>query len=231
MPIKDVEEVEYARLLDTLARFYNSEITAHVGYELSITVGLIATLVGATSIVASVYGSLLPAMVLVDVLCIVAFFTLGLPPCFKYLYGRLQYYGGLSETTFKLMGLKTPYIRTKDGAWRMHDMVRRLRKKALQDKAGIEGGITGLFLARLYASKCKRDKTDESVIEQNLRSTFKVDLDTVRPYDVYVIPVRPFPSWLARKLRWMHVDVLLLACRQTTGSMDPKIAQLLFTDC
>jgi len=230
-----MEEVEYTRLLDSLARFYNSEITAHVGYELTVTVGFFAALLGLTSIVLGLCNSIWPAMLIFDCACLVVFFLAPLWPCFKYLYGRLQYYGELSQATFEHMGLKTPYMSQPDGrTWRTQEYVLRLMEKALQNENGIEGGIDTLFAARLYVSKCNRakrtrDRTDPSTIKQDLERVFGLG-DIVTPNEHrYVTPDIP-GEWLARKLGWMRVDLLLLAYRQRKNTIRKERADLLFGD-
>jgi len=231
--IKDKTEIEYVRLLDSLARFYNSQITAHVGYELTIAVGLVAALVGLTSIIVGVCKNLWPVMVIIDILCIVAFLIVPVRPCWKHLYGQLQYYGQLSETTFEHMGLKTPCVRdNKKSVWRATDHVLRLRKRALEHEDGIEDGIVTLFEARLYVSRCIRERgDDQSTRERNLRETYHVTPDIVSASDDrYVKPVF-FSERFARIFGWMYVDVLLVAYRQRKREIGEKRAALLFPDC
>ena len=128
--IRDQEEVDYLRLLDSLARTYNSQITAHVGYELTATVGLAAALVGATSVAVGSNKDLLPVMVVIDLTILGVFFIAPFPFCSKHLYGRLQYYGELSQATSEHMGLKTPYLADPGGdVWHASSYVRALRKR------------------------------------------------------------------------------------------------------
>ncbi len=236
MFISDAEQIEYTRLLDSLARFYNSEITAHVGYELTFTVGIVAAILAITSMVVELWREALLAMLIIDFVCIVVFILLGRWPCLKYLFGRVHYYDELSQSTFEHMGLKTLYIpHSKSHRWRAHEYQLGLRERALTREDGIEGAIIALFLARLYVSKCNRpkkigDRTDPSTIKQKLERVFGVG-DIVRPDDNrYVRPVM-LGEWFARTFGWMFVDVLLLACRQEKDWIGKERAALLFPDC
>lgn len=228
MFVNNVEEVEYIRLLDTLARFYNSQITAHVGYELTATAGLVAVLLGVTSTVVGVCKSLLLAMGIFDLVCLGIFFVAPFWPCFKYLYGRLQYYGELSNVVFEHMGLMTPHSRGQGEEWQANESVRRLREMALTNEHGIQGQIDKIFRARLYVSRAIRSDGDTGEIRKNLQQFFHVTPDIVEPTDRrFVKGIIPW-EWMARKFGWMKVDVLLLAYKQTSGTMSEEEYDFLF---
>lgn len=165
---KHTEEVlripDYLRLLDSLARFYNSQITVHVGYALSIflfTAG--AALALFTSIVVR------PEPMSLDIGIVrlgdglVRYFTLamifvGVTVLFlgsfhlsvRYLFARKQYYECLSQIVAEHMGLKTPH------PWQTDPRTMQLKEWALATRTGIEGAIISLFEARLFLSKCAR---------------------------------------------------------------------------
>jgi hypothetical protein len=162
---------QYLKRLDSLARFYNSQITAHVGYQISVTVGLLATLLTFSSIGVQLLDKHTPYWIVVivfDGVCLFLYFSLPRPSfVFRYLLGTTQYYQEMSYIVFEHMGLRS---RNGDGDFKtLKD--RALRRKR-EDKSGktcegMEGGIEkavmSLLEARLFVSKCQEIETYEGV--------------------------------------------------------------------
>jgi hypothetical protein len=80
-------------------------------------------------------------------------------PFFKYLFGRAQYYGELSQIVFECMGLS--YV----DAWQHHKFD-VLRRRAFQ--FGLQRSIVSLFEAHLFVSRCKSHLKTEEQIRNNL---------------------------------------------------------------
>jgi hypothetical protein len=99
----------YLRQLDSLASFYNSQITAHVGYEITVTVGLLAILLTFLSI-----GKDTPywiPVIVFDIVCLLLYFRLPRPSfVLRHLLGTTQYYQEMSHIVFEHMGLTSGHF-------------------------------------------------------------------------------------------------------------------------
>jgi hypothetical protein len=138
---------EYLTKLDSLARFYNSQMIAHVGY-------LLTTLVFFVSVF-SVLGDWMPSLWRLPLffVLLIAFLLYPFPAqswgTLRYLsyltpvfhYARMRYYMVLTEAVWLHMGLKTP---DSDPDYRL------LRARA--NKLGVESAVITWFEARLYVS-------------------------------------------------------------------------------
>jgi len=159
-----MKDEQYLRILDTYARFYNSQATAHVGYGVTVTAFVAGT--GLSLLISFVARSdpLLPkggesyelvvrGALLLSILAgavVYSFWGFHLLS-FKYLVGRLQYYIQLSHIVWEHMGAKSPPKGNPK-----EDFMQKLKNRAL--KVGIEQAITTLFEARLYVSGCSRQR-------------------------------------------------------------------------
>lgn len=160
---------EYLRMLDSLARYYNSQITVHAGYLLTSIVVifgafalvkdvLVAGIKWALSLtlgglVSGVDPSLFVTVGIFPILLILYFVVpLAYPVCFQYFLGRTQFYICLSETAWEHMG-----ITSSDP-----DYFKEMRMRAIGDSQtgklgiGIRQSIHSTFEARLYISECRR---------------------------------------------------------------------------
>jgi len=212
-----LDEDKYLRLLDSLARFYNSEITVHVGYLISMSAFVIAALL---SLFTPVFfrPDIFDCYVRIATLAVVAligvtyfFVPLRWPPVysFRYLYGQTLYYIVLSRIVWEHMGLNTKC------PWKEDSLEHRLRKRAMQGEGGVVRAVHSLFEARLFVSRCLRagiEHNDPRVtgnldafgIQDKGRQAI-LDLDEhTRHYDK-----RVFLPW------WHMVDLLFLAYRGT----------------
>lgn len=164
---------EYFERLDSWARFYNSQLTAHVGYLVSVFAFVGAASLGfSTSVLLrnDKYESILGVIQVQDALVrygipviLVALFFFWLLStrkfCFRYLLGGVQYYVVMSYIVFEHMGLtdndgrRTALLR--DRAVRMPSGILRGRP------GGIQRALLSLFEARLFVSKC-REQRDEA---------------------------------------------------------------------
>jgi hypothetical protein len=189
------QEKEYVRLLDSLARFYNSQITVHVGYQLTVTATVVGTVVGivlalVTSIDLSSESNIIER-VLTFALLVVGIYVYLQCNCrylFKYLLGRTQYYIALSQAVWEHMGLKSfpQPKRPKE------DHMLLLKKRALSYKYGIENAVISLFEARLFLSLLhgempkqwlaepderlvKEQQEEKAWVDRNLKEAFDLD--------------------------------------------------------
>lgn len=147
------EEREFFRLLESLAGSYNSQITSHVGYVLTFTL-----FVGTSAMVFLLQVLFVPnlgplskfgALVLVAILVWVYLFVKRSPVCFSYLYGRAQFYVALS-------GIVWQHMEFLGGEGRPEQLTtRRLRDRAVRFTS-ISHGVTTIFEARLFVSRCLR---------------------------------------------------------------------------
>jgi len=159
------DEDEYRRLLDSLARFYNSQITAHVGYLLTVVAVLLTSLAILNQTLSDrIYFFLAGGLSLAFFGCIIT-----------YSFARLQYWMVLSQIVWEHMGLL--------GYAPEH--MRELQSRALKQRArrgGIEPSIVSMFEARLYVSQCYRHKGSKKLnsddldhLTANLRTYFEFE--------------------------------------------------------
>jgi hypothetical protein len=110
--LKDAWKVDpdYARALDGLARFFNSQITVHTGYLLT-SFGVIIALFALLNqwiflgIENKTVAYVVSSMIIAAVLILYFGARLPYPVCFQYLLGRIQYYQCLSEVAWDHMGV------------------------------------------------------------------------------------------------------------------------------
>jgi len=227
---------DYYRCLDSLVRFYNSEIVVHVGYLLTAALTLLASfsLLLTSGILADLimrlfvfFGATLESKDAAWVgfgLCVVAgaiWLLRRFRFSFSYLYGRTLYYECLSQITWDHMGMQQ---------WSTPSRNLRLRHRALgtkkEKRLGVIAAVTKLFEAYLYISKCKREGVDVGTIHQNLKE-FRVDED--------ICPIETETYYSNEKrFRWNQTDLLLLAYRSKIREYvrnHEKIGSLLNTDC
>jgi hypothetical protein len=146
---------EYLAKLDSLARFYNSQMIAHVGYLLTTFVLYVSAFsvalgnygdpplrIGLFFLGFAVYNSLAFLEAFWSRLRVMSLFT----PLYH--YARMRYYFVLAEAVWLHMGLKLP---------KSNPTYRLLRVRA--NKLGIENAVVSWFEARLYVSLC-RSKVD-----------------------------------------------------------------------
>ena len=161
----DLEDDEYRRLFDSLARFYNSQITAHVGYFLTSVVAYVAVFSMFKDLLYSSFVSQLgdqPASILVFSLFVLVgvaycLFPIPYPPFPVYLLARTQYYVILSELAWSHMGVNEASQRQfcvlKD---------RALQIRSVGDSGpyplGLQHAVQSMFEAALYCSYVNEDK-------------------------------------------------------------------------
>ena len=144
-----LEDPHYFRNLDSLARFYNSQGTAHVGYLITSVVLYVTifSIVQPTKALEDLLGYFgLEVHPLVASIVVVVIFFLLLPVCmylpfsfsFRYQLARTQFYMELSSIVWEHMGLN----RTAE--------IEPLRKRATDEDTEIQGAVMDLLGARLY---------------------------------------------------------------------------------
>jgi hypothetical protein len=154
---QQLDDADYLRLLDALGRFYNSEMTQHVGYLITSAVtylALFALAIQAGSI--DLLLGLLPSAirsVMVDVIVSlliflipsVIYFALPIPPFPLYMLSRVQYYGELSGAVWDHMGLTN-----SDPKYR-EELKNRMFQRVIESMSGgTIQAVMSLFEARLY---------------------------------------------------------------------------------
>lgn len=192
-------------MLDSLARFYNSEITVHVGYELTLSAFVIGTAVGLfTSVLLRSEEIRLPtwfpfqgaspwldgvvriaASIMLLVATLVYFRASWIPYSFKYLFGRTQLYHALFEIVSEHMGLTERGEPVKSGG-----RIQKMMDRALRN--GIRTAIFTLFEARLLLSRYARIgrpiedlfKKEEEVKEENRDWVQRIKKKLKDAYDV-----------------------------------------------
>ena len=222
------EEEKYIRLLENLAQFYNSQITAHLGY---IVTAVVTALTLYISIMIFLFGSYYwwfnpPLGNLVEftgwafrwlvVACMVigtGWFLFGRHlPSLRYLVARLQYYIVLTQI---VTGLHMPLasMMSKDELYYV------LKRRALEPwpegpRWGVQGAIMSFFQAQLYLSfKRLTDKTYE--LNNTERQVFSLD--------EYYASFHALSSYEKRRrlLIWNKPSLLLLA----TGGQVPQLSE------
>jgi hypothetical protein len=145
----DLSDSEYRHVLDSLARYYNSQVTAHVGYLLTSIVVYCAIFSLITNIVVRNLDLDWQAQVIVAVEVLVVFVCFGViyasvrfPLLPKYFLARTQYFMQLSDVVWNHLGLSS----------RSEEYFRQLKARALCFPLGIQTSIVRMFEARLYRS-------------------------------------------------------------------------------
>jgi hypothetical protein len=182
-----LNDTEYLTMLDALGRFYNSEMTQHVGYLITSALGYLALF--ALAIQAKwiyLLPGLLPSTIrtpTIDAVVVLSsFFILGIlysalpiPPFPLYMLSRVQYYVELSGAVWDHMG-----ITNSNPTYREELKVRIFQRVREGMWGGVNQGVTSLFEARLYLTCCPRnahaDKWKEVfVISDELAKTLEPD--------------------------------------------------------
>lgn len=225
------EPATFHRCLDSLARFYNSQITVRVGYLVSSFVALIAVFALTKEWLASLVAYAAETVLTIPLSQIstiwIETLVLGIDACFflvyifgkfhfcfRYLLGRMQYYQALSEIVWDHMGI-TPSTRS------MYH-VELLRQRAVGEKGiGINEAILSLFEARLSVSIWHRKHSNlrlNASENKDLRTELQQTLRSIEPFAVthddicwvgHTYYAQPAPLFG----RWNKADLLLLAHR------------------
>jgi hypothetical protein len=214
----------YVRSLDSLARFYNSQATVHVGYVLT----LIAISFALFAFVNQRLSLQLPWQQYVRLVFVTwAVIGASLYYPFKYAVARLQYYLAWSEIVWMHMGLQG---HGRDWLDAMEWRARRIR----DNRGGIQPSIRSMFEARIYVSQCYRrgdmSKEKEKKILDNLREFFEFDEDISDEQLRKMMIRRHYPG---RILFWDRIDLLgfayvpMLLEYRGGGEHDAKIESLL----
>jgi len=244
---------QYIRILDGLARYYNSEHVGHIGYMLTLFAIAITVLfqlysLGRTSLEDMlrtgliIVGSSVPAPELIKLLAVAPFVCLFIvfffgpyPFCFRYQYARTQYYIVLTEVIWNHIGATQAKNTDIDqGVEADHQDVFKVYKRRA-DRMGIIEAILKLFEARLYLSICRRQKKNSQQEEQiQAQNLALFDAQEVCPIKGSDGTYYAYYS-LSKVLYWNKTNLLRLAHRNTLkgylrGSKDGdphKIAELL----
>lgn len=171
---QDLEDSEYRRMLDSLARFYNSQITAHAGYMLATGLGLVTILLQSDrwiSLIETTFGEyghvdaarleLLGALWFLTgamLLLVIVSPFLGrisrimlISPIYH--YGRLQYYIALTEIVWLHMGLVEQHVDRKlFQLLKDRALCSSWRHENMDRSLGMVQAVKTLFEARLYIS-------------------------------------------------------------------------------
>lgn len=213
---------EYLRLLDSLARYYNSQITVHAGYLLT-SIALIFTVfaiikdslqdavqVGLLWVFKAIpsYASFLVTLLLFAIL--LTFFLVvpfPYPVCFKYFLGRTQLYICLSEVVWEHMGI------TGVTSVYLKEMRERVfRQKPDGTPIGIRLATLTAFEARLYISECIRSN-------MTLRSNWR---DGFYLLNSETICKETGPKYTGQKIqlfKWLGYDKSALLFLAYSGSL------------
>jgi len=150
------QDADYIRQLDSLARFYNSQATAHVGYFLTLIVLFCAffniiqpTIVEYLRTRFDSFVSLAcVALIFLALLLVWIWISLpGFSP--RYQLARTQFYMELSQIVWEHMGVNNP------GAFEL------LKERTAGEYSAIQASILSLFEARLYRSLWKKEHERE----------------------------------------------------------------------
>lgn len=139
-------------MLDSMARFHNSQITGHVGYFLTSVLGYFA--VWSVAVFPWMPGWIQNDIALWSaVLAVVVFaiyFVVPLPPSPTFFLARIQYYSALSGVVWDHMGLTGS---KKDVFYALkHRAYPTAGNDNSSDRLGVTTAVTELFEARLYLS-------------------------------------------------------------------------------
>lgn len=169
-----IQDLDYIRKLDSLARFYNSQATAHAGYLLSSIVAYLALINICLTIALRIDQSWTAVVVIVLLFIVLTSFLLKTrtPLLPKYNLARTQYYMELSQIVWEHMAINNP---------KAFD---RLRKRTEGEYTSIQASVATLFEARLFRSLWKKKHQDEEPPEQ-LKGQRWIDVFNLRK-DVFV---------------------------------------------
>jgi len=245
---------QYIRILDSLARFYNSQSVGHIGYMLASAAIATTVLFQIYSLTRSSLEEMLRmifipsgistpvqdwgatlSVIAIFVFLFIVYFLGSWPFSFRYQFARTQYYIVLTELAWDHMGASQPNkTSTNQGVdGERFDKFEIYKKRA--DHMGINQAIMRLFEARLYLSICRRQKkNDEKELEkqtENVATLFEAQGE-ICPAKWHGEPATYYSSsvWF-----WHKTDLLRLAYRRhlkedLQGSKDGtphKIAELL----
>jgi hypothetical protein len=220
-------EGSYARGLDSLARFYNSQITVHVGYLLTsfaVMVAVFPLVRGGFEWVIRlifIWGGLWPGsrdltsflstLLGVAPLALYMGIKTSYPICFSYFLGRTQYYECLSQAVWDHMGVNTSST----------DFVNQLLGRVGRpDSDGINHSVMTYFEYILYTTLCKKQKEEEKKVPRErakeLYHMTGIDLGS-GGYDRSVLKL------------WKLPNLLLLAYKRTLSEYEknnPEIYKL-----
>jgi hypothetical protein len=159
-----LNDTEYLTMLDALGRFYNSEMTQHVGYLISSALGYLALFALAiqarwidlllTSLLSTNRSTATDAAVeiLIFLTCGIIYFALPIPPFPLYMLSRVQYYVELSGAVWDHMG-----INNSNPTYREQLKVRIFHRVREGMWGGTNQAVMSLFEARLYLTCRQRN--------------------------------------------------------------------------
>ena len=149
--------------MDSLARFYNSEFIAHIGYQvatLGLAVALSPTIVSIIADTIVFFYSAIPKVyatwivVVIYAVLFLVWFTGCFPYSFRYLHGRSQYYAAISEIIWDHMGMLAGS--TDKRTTELRNRLFGMEQWSKREELGMPAGIQVLFEAYLYFSICKK---------------------------------------------------------------------------
>jgi hypothetical protein len=221
-------ERDYVHLLDNVARFFNSEVLAHVGYYLTVTGLVIVLLANPTfglmrewfrPLVAVFLGQQWFSELVTVVLSILScglifalyfFNSFAWPLSFKYLFARTKFYECLSEVVWDHMGLYRANVWSLVKSRHSRPVV-EFKDRALQDGNGIHGAVIRLLEARIAASiryrRNERGTQEEKRLKEDELSLFNAQ----KLYEWYPSELDDFYHCRHTFLWWKMLDLLLLA--------------------
>jgi len=248
---KEVTPDDYFRGLDSLARFYNSQITAHVGYLVSVSAFLGAAFVGVSTSILLRTGSFQFELWSVSVcdgwlrfgipLILFAFLctwcTGRFPYSLRYLLGGVQYNVALSELAFEHMGLK-------DNDPNRTGMLRRRTERL---EGGIEESLRSLFDARLFASKCRerisqaqerddvqvKERWENKLMDEDNMREFCVEADEVKfvwknRSDDFGLVILILPKSWGKRLGFAQRELLFIRYRSYSKPERGRLVESVF---
>jgi hypothetical protein len=156
-----IQDLDYIRKLDSLARFYNSQATAHVGYFLTwiVLYSAVFNIIQPTILeyLHTRFDSLvsLVSVILIFIALLIGWIWTPLPVFSpRYQLARTQYYMELSQIVWEHMAVNNP---------KAFD---RLRKRTEGEYTSIQASVATLFGARLFRSLWKKKHKDEEPPEE-----------------------------------------------------------------
>jgi hypothetical protein len=156
---QQLDNGDYLRMLDALGRFYNSQVTQHVGYLITSVLGYVAlfSLAIQSKWIQLPYEYLGFPLDLLGWYAVLLFVVLGFicvimpyPPFPLYFLSRVQYYIALSEVVWDHMGMTNSDLAHRD------ELKVRVFQRMTQPKYpgthGLIQAVMSLFEAQLYLS-------------------------------------------------------------------------------
>lgn len=200
-------------MADSLARYYNSQLAAHIGYAITSAGVVLATFLATWFSVAWPFWMKPPVPPWVLVLSVLMWdflfvYFLGdfVPYSLPYFYGRAQYYLALSEIAWLCMGLRYSPNAKEGGAI-----------KARTVELGLINAVLSVFQARLFVSRCCAQKPEEidKQISENLGAfDIKTERNGISEQNLY-LGRGPFYRGRLLGVLDKHVDLLYYAYRST----------------